>query len=262
MFLPNEVADQLRARKCASPTVAVRALGDVNGAAGEAHVIAAPPQLVVVSRRLGSDWQTTLHDLVEVTGLSVEGTAPELRLVWTVAESTYDVAIPSYSSGAAEELCALWLKGRQLAGKDLSVKAKEKLAPKVDPIPDELSPVLVLSASLQAMLQADDLVCEEELRLVERLIERPAMIEQGGALLRALGVDGLLARLGEGVLDEPQKQCLLANLYELAMVDGRLRSTEVTLLDKFRETLGVDRERCMTLEQVLRTKNDLSVFSY
>jgi len=34
------------------------------------------------------------------------------------------------------------------------------------------------------------------------------------------------------------------------------------LLDKFRETLGVDRERCMTLEQVLRTKNDLSVFSY
>ena len=142
------------------------------------------------------------------------------------------------------------------------MKAKGKMAPKVDLIPDELSPVLVLSAALQAMLQADDLVCEEELRLVERLIERPAMIEQGGVLLRALGVDGLLARLGEGVLDEPQKQCLLANLYELAMVDGRLRSTEVTLLDKFRETLGVDRERCMTLEQVLRTKNDLSVFSY
>jgi uncharacterized tellurite resistance protein B-like protein len=81
-------------------------------------------------------------------------------------------------------------------------------------------------------------------------------------LLRSLGVDGLLARLGEGLLDEPQKQCLLANLYELAMVDGRLRASEVTLLDTFRQTLGVDRERCAVLEQVLRTKNDLSVFSY
>ena len=65
-----------------------------------------------------------------------------------------------------------------------------------------------------------------------------------------------------GVLSEPQKQCLMANLYELAMVDGHLRASEVGLLDQFRAVLGMDRERCLELEQVLRTKNDLSVFSY
>jgi uncharacterized tellurite resistance protein B-like protein len=260
MLLPGEVLTLVEAQNCARPDVAVRTLGDINGSVGEAYVVAAPPQLLVASRRLGSEWQLTVYPLTEVTDCRVEGEGMELRLAWSVPERDYDLPIPSHAEQSAQRMCGLWLRARQREGKDL--KKRPAADKKAAETPTEITPVLALSAALQAMLMADNMAADEEWRLVERLIERPATIEQGAALFRKLGVDGLLARLGEGLLDEPQKQCLLANLYELAMVDGRLRASEVTLLDKFRETLGVDRERCAVLEQVLRTKNDLSVFSY
>jgi uncharacterized tellurite resistance protein B-like protein len=228
---------------------------------GEAYVVMAPPQFVVVSRRMGSEWQVASHELTEIEDCRLEGEEWDLYLAWSVADREYVLPIPSRDRDEAEELCALWLHSRQQAGKDLRKRATKPARPKVVAIPEELTPVLALSAALQAMLMADEKAADEEWQLVQRLIERPITIEQGAALLRSLGVDGFLKRL-EGVLSEPQKQCVLANLYELAMVDGHLRASEVTLLDKFRQTLGMDREQCAQLEQVLRTKNDLSVFSY
>jgi uncharacterized tellurite resistance protein B-like protein len=260
MLLPGEIHALIEAQKCARPDVAVRTLGDINGSVGEAYIAVAPPQLLVASRRLGSEWQLAVYELADVTDFRLQGGGLDLRLAWSVADRDYDLPIPSHALEAAERICGLWLQARQREGKDL--KKRQTARKKATAAPTEITPVVALSAALQAMLLADNMAADEEWQLVQRLIERPAAVEEGAALVRELGEDGLLTRIGEGLLDEPQKQCLLANLYELAMVDGRLRASEVTLLDKFRQTLGVDRERCAVLEQVLRTKNDLSVFSY
>jgi len=260
MFLPSELKSRLHFRDETPIQASLRTLGDMNGAVGEAYVVLAPPLLVVISRRLGSDWQEAHYQLAEVTELVVVGESPDLRLTWAVPERTFDLAIPSYEQATAQQLHDCWLQARQLTGQDLAQQATKPKKPREDELP-ALTSVLAFSASLQAMLLVDEVASGEELRLVERLIERPAAIEQGAELLHALGAEGLLARLA-GVLDEPQRQCLLANLYELAMVDGHLRASEMALLDQFRAVLGVDPERCRQLEQVLRTKNDLSVFTY
>ncbi len=258
MFLPSELQSRLQFQDGVQVQLVLRTLSDVNGAVGEAYVVLASPLLTVASRRLGSDWQEIHYELTAVTDLVVHADSPDCRLAWTVPERAFDLPIPSYEQAAAEELRARWLQARQLAGQDLAQPAPAKRKAKKLP---ELTPVVAFSASLQAMLLVDGTASDEELRLVERLIERPAVVDQGAELLRALGQKELLAKL-VGVLSEPQKQCLMANLYELAMVDGRLRASEVGLLDQFRAVLGMDRERCLELEQVLRTKNDLSVFSY
>lgn len=260
MFLPSELKSRLHFRDDTPIQAALRTLGDMNGAVGEAYVVLAPPLLVVISRRLGSDWQEAHYQLVEVTDLVVGGESPDLRLAWSVPERTFDLAIPSYEQATAQQLRDCWLQARQLTGQDLAQQSAKPKKPREADLP-ALTPVLAFSACLQAMLLVDGVASSEELRLVERLIERPAAIEQGAELLHALGTEGLLARL-EGLLDEAQQHCLLANLYELAMVDGHLRASEVTLLDQFRTVLGIDPARCLQLEQVLRTKNDLSVFTY
>ena len=122
-----------------------------------------------------------------------------------------------------------------------------------------LVPRVALSASLHAMANADGQANELELAEVERMLGGGTSVDEGASFLRQRGVDGLLAGLN-AALNPAQKRCLLANLLGVAMVDGLLRSAEVTLADRFKSALAVSDAEFEGIHEVLLAKYSLAVF--
>lgn len=125
--------------------------------------------------------------------------------------------------------------------------------------PEEMTPMLIFCAAIQAMVKADRHLAAQELAWIqERMIDTNAL-RRGGAWLRDHGVDKLLA-LAKEELTKPQRRCLYSNLIALAMADGAYRSKEAELIDTFRQGLEITDKHHDTVFDVLMARNNLSVF--
>lgn len=123
-----------------------------------------------------------------------------------------------------------------------------------------MAPMVIFSASLQAMASADGEFGRDEQTLLWQLVDDPEMASEGANLLQRDGVDTVM-RYAAMTLNEAQKICLMANLLKVAMVDGVLRSREQALLEQFRVELGVEDAHWQGLHHALMVKNDLTVFA-
>ena len=125
---------------------------------------------------------------------------------------------------------------------------------------EELSPLVAFCAGLHAMANADSREDQVELECIARVLADEDILYQGRNYLEHHGVEHLLARLRQ-VLSEPQRRCLMANLFAMAMSDGLLRSREQELLGRFRMQLEIGDAEYERLYESLLTKDKLSVFA-
>lgn len=75
-----------------------------------------------------------------------------------------------------------------------------------------------------------------------------------------VAADDLLSQLG-AVLDKTQKQCLMANVIAVAMVDGALQGEEQECLQRFKQAMEISPEEYAALYDVLLLKNNLTVLA-
>ena len=119
---------------------------------------------------------------------------------------------------------------------------------------------MVFCAALQLLVQVDGTVDPEEQHLANRIIGDPALANQANEWLREHGQDALLTALPK-LLDRDQALCLLANLIEIAMVDGLLRSRERELLEAVQKALALTDNDYQAMYDILLIKNNLAVFT-
>jgi uncharacterized tellurite resistance protein B-like protein len=255
------------------PTVVARALTDIHGATGETYLALGRNHLFVFSTKLGSECQQIHCALDSITAFERENNTPfDTGVHIDCGTQSWSLPVPSCETEALDTMIAAWR--RKTAGRpDRHARAEaddgtpahkdnEQSPPTNNSQPAPvLSPVIAFSAALHAMMRADETAGAEELHLLNRLIERPAAVEKGVRFLDSCGLDALLDEL-PALLNNPQKACLYANLAELAMVDGKLKTSEKRLLDSFRTALGITPGESEQLDHVLNVKNDLSVFEY
>lgn len=125
-----------------------------------------------------------------------------------------------------------------------------------DPVPE---PLTALAACMKHIAASDNKTGEPEQRLIEAVCQNnPRMIHRAESFFHRYSFSELLERIE---LDEQQRLCFLANLYELAMSDGALRSCEQRLIDEFVRLKKVSPENAATIREVLLIKNQLSVLA-
>jgi len=122
-----------------------------------------------------------------------------------------------------------------------------------------ISPLVLLCASLQALIYADGKVEAVENDYLTRITTDQGLIEESLEYWRMAGTRELMSE-ADRTLSPIQKLCLVANLLDCAMADGVFSSGEKRLIEGFRVALGIDEENFGAVAETMLLKNDLSLF--
>ena len=257
MYLPVDLGDQVEKHCGSAPKAAARALYDLDGNLGESYAVATDHWLVLFSKRVGSEFTSQRFPMEEIADMAINDDRAFLYLDIMVAGKKFHLKFSSWDRGDLEQITDLWTEqsGRLAVEGETPIKTAST-APNA---PATLSPLTAFCASVHAMIQADGHVDQVELNILQNAVPSRPEIEAGKHYLSQVGQESLLARLREA-LDSPQRLCLLANLIDVAMADGLLRSKEQRLLDQFREALNISEVDYQSLFDTLRIENQLAVF--
>lgn len=122
--------------------------------------------------------------------------------------------------------------------------------------PDQLTPLTAFCAGIHAMLQADAKTDEVELEWLSQRIPDQTAIQEGCSWLAHHGPEQLMQTLPD-LMSMQQRECLLCNQISVAMTDGVLRSSEQEIIEKFRASMQLKKERFQSIFDVLLIKNRL-----
>jgi len=260
------------ARFAAGPAqVTLRALADVEGHLGETHLASDGRGLYLYSRRVGQPVRPMHWPLGDLHGADIHEDVSFARLRLKLAEADYSLKFALTSRADLEDFIRVWQcvyashasnsHHATLPPIDDAVTVADAPPPGLATVPaGELTPILAFSATLYYLMEADGAVDSDEREMVERIIGDRALGERARAWLRTHGGEALMDTLGQ-LLNRDQALCLMANLLEVAMVDGLLRSREQHLLERAQLALGLTEHDYHAIYDVLLIKNNLAVFT-
>jgi uncharacterized tellurite resistance protein B-like protein len=124
---------------------------------------------------------------------------------------------------------------------------------------DVSAPFDVLISALMFAATIDRDIDEREERYIKNVCKpRPESFDRAHAYYEGHSPEDLLGLLP--ALDETQKLCLLANVIEIAMVDGVLHTAEQEFVKRMASVMGIADDVTERLRDVLLLKNQTSVF--
>lgn len=281
MKMPSDIQAAYDRLSDNTPPLAVaRALADIEGNLGEAYTVTDGKTLYIFSKRLGEPHKSLSFPLDELDDLEIEQDRPFVFLKIHGDQGVLRLKYGSLDSDDLQTFVNFWNEHRpsQSDQEDDQQDEAEAATPAPPPLPSEvkqqpdpdaedaaddvppLTAFVGFAAALQSMIEVDGSVDGEETHLLNRMIDRPDVVTSAIKYLRAHGPERLRMALSL-ILDHKQKLCLMANLLELSMVDGYLKSSEQELLRAYVDQLGIDEEEYQKLYEVLGVKNNLSIFA-
>ena len=123
-----------------------------------------------------------------------------------------------------------------------------------------LSPALVLAVALLYMMAADGEIEEAESSQLQSVVgNNDALLSAALAYVQAVSIETFLDKAPE-VLSQQDKQCILVNVFDSLLADGRADEEELALFGQIRSAFGVAEAGFKHAMRVIRLKNDKSVF--
>jgi len=264
-FLPDKVKERLKeALGGRIPGIIARASGDLLGEPGEGYVIAEGNDLVMYTRRLGEAAFREIRAALDrdVRDFRTEKEGGQGILLVTVGDDAYRIKGSSFEIRELEPVIRRWQAARGGEGDAMAAApAASSSPPAARPPPAGLTPMMGLAAALMHVAMADGKVAPEEDRYIIDVCQGDqGLLQAALAHFKAHSYAGLLAAL-HGMLSHEQKLCILANLLELGMSDGSLRSGEQLMMREFMTAMELSEDELETIRQVLVIKNRTSVLS-
>ena len=123
-----------------------------------------------------------------------------------------------------------------------------------------LSPALVLAVALLYMMAADGEIEEAESSQLQSVVgNNDALLSAALAYVQAVSIEAFLEKAPE-VLSQQDKQCILVNVFDSLLADGRADQEELALFGQMRSAFGVTEAAFKHSVRVITLKNDKSVF--
>ncbi len=239
------------------PQAVVRALRDLNGNLGETYFFANSFAFYCYSGTLDQPHQFYEFPLVQISSLEINEDPPFAYLTMTFHEASYSFKFAHFDLSRVSHLRAIWLKQHpeyiDRASPGISVTS-----PAADPS-RTVTPIIQFCAALQALIHVDNHESSEELHTLTLMLGDPAVVRAGYELWQQQGTATLLDGLGQ-TFTEPQKLCLMANLLNIAMIDGVLNAAEKQFIEAARDVFDISLEQTNSLIDALIIKNNLTVF--
>ncbi len=252
MKIPSDINSDFNSRTgSAEPAIAVRALTDIDGNVGETYILGASDRLVFYSAKIANDF--TCHSLTygEIQEIDVSEDRPFAYLGFRSSDQVTRLKCARYDIDDLLQIKHAWEQSG--GGADVAV------TPGTTSVGRSESPYIALSAAIHALIKADASKSPEEEKKRELIIGDPELIRKGIEYCNQREVDQLIIDLNAD-LSQPQKLCLIANLLEVAMIDGVLTGNEKALIEKMREAFGLQTDEVNNIFDVLVVKNKLKIF--
>lgn len=120
----------------------------------------------------------------------------------------------------------------------------------------EISPMLGLVIMMMFVATVDNDIADEEQEFITRFCADDKLYNKAYEYYQKNTFEDTLGALR---LNEQQKMCYLANLLELAMVDGAFDSREQKIIEHFAQAADLLDSQAQTIRDVLLIKNQLSI---
>jgi uncharacterized tellurite resistance protein B-like protein len=248
-FLPEKIKSFLASAKPGEPALCVvRGSGGFSGEPGESYVAVYADMLFLFGKSFGE--KDFINRKVDYVTDAPEFSLHQEKFSCTLELNLADGKLKMRLSSLEAENCSNLLKQ---FGLDAETPPAVPVEVDNDVLPD---PLTALAACMKHIAASDNEVTEPELRLIEGVCQNnQEVLARAESYFRRYSFIGILDKIK---LDEQQKLCFLANLYELAMSDGMLRSAEQHLINEFVRIKEIDPEKAGTVREVLLIKNQLS----
>ena len=123
-----------------------------------------------------------------------------------------------------------------------------------------LSPALVLAVALLYMMAADGEIEEAESSQLQSVVgNNDALLSAALAYVQSVPIEAFLEKAPE-VLSQQDKLCILVNVFDSLLADGRADQEELDLFGQMRSAFGVTEASFKNSVRVITLKNDKSVF--
>ena len=247
------------------PSAALRVFRTLSGQAGEGWLATWSEGIVFLGRQPETAPQRLRFDWREVTGLEIRDQPFGADICLATLDETWLLPFSRQDRPLAERL-----RGQRpppdaaLNGPPPLPETPEGKLPRTFARPHERKyqpNVVYFAAAMLALAHADNAMTDSELTTISRIFEQRECIVQGRRVLKACSLEELFQTIDK-IFTLEQKKCLLANLLDLAAVDGAKDARENAILTQCRHILKIPETLWQWLEDANRIKNDLSVFSY
>ncbi|QSH41133.1 TerB family tellurite resistance protein [Lentisphaerota bacterium ZTH] len=250
-FLPEKIKQQLAdLEQQDKPICVIRGSGGFNGDPGESYIVPYPGGIYLFDRKFSErDFFGRKADYTDLTELTLDkeqfsailllcaGEEERVRLKLSRAEVDNVIALLNFAKRFPE------IQELIVDGTDTTVLSG-------------ICPKTGFMTLLMFIAAADDAIAEEEQQYLNKLCDNDInLYNTAKDYYEKMKYEELIDKLD---LDCQQKLCCLANMFELAMSDGILSSSEQKLIDIFVDRAGIDDSEAETVREVLLLKNQLS----
>ena len=266
MKIPQEIlADFSKRKALEKPKFTVRGLTDMNGNIGETFILAANNFLLCYSGKFSEEYKCFEYNFTEIHNVRLEEERPFAYLAFEHKRQPTRLKFAVFDLKILEKIKGCWEhvykeKRAEQPSTPITIEGVgEENVSTQNASFSGLTPMLGLCACLQALIHIDSEVVEEERKKLTLVVDNHQLLKEGRDCWQKVGTNQLISDL-RSLLSPAQKRCLLANLLEVAMVDGLLHEREKVFIEKLRTALDVDVSEFNTIFDVLLTKNNLTIF--
>ena len=248
-FLADKIKAQLaELQPGKAPLCVIRGSGGFNDESGESYIIPYDEVIYLFNRKFSDpDFEARCADFADVGEILLNHEAFSAVLSIQVGSDTVTLKISSIEIQNATLMLEQFEKIRDIKAKVVQGQSGDG---------SQISPLLGLVAMLMFIAAGDGEIADEEQELISRFCGDDKLYNQAYDWYRDKTFEETIAALE---LNEQQKMCCLANILELAMVDGAYDSREQKLVKSFTDAIGLPEDKIRTIEKVLLIKNQLSV---
>ncbi len=276
-FLPMKVKDELKRRFADKiPITVARTSGSLEGDTGEGYAIAFDDKVVFFSRKTGENEFSVRDAAGDIASAKIRREGFNIFMDANLGGKGYNIR---FSSSEQEDIAKIADKfipaaktGNAGAGETHADEAprNQEANPPEDGVhsadtrivedhgPLRVAPGVLLAAGMMFIAKSDENIAKEEDFYITSLLNYDKeVLRKALEYFRMNDFDAFLR--DSRPLDEAQRLCILANMIEIAMKDGKFTGTEQKMISRFVTELGVDNSFFDTIKEVLLIKNRTSI---
>ncbi len=267
MEIPEAILRDLRTR---TPTVqqiiTLRALSDLNNALGETYLFADRASFIVYAGKLKEELkETRLYRYTDILNATMRKSEPFIFVELMAPGETLKIKFAEYDFNKVNSFLKFWKKAADTPDNppppSIENSRTEMFLREPEKAPEPKFDVVTgFSAALHAMVHIDNEAAAAELEDLKLILKDPEILDAGLRYWKHFGSAAVIEHLTR-VMTLPQKQCLLANMVEIAMIDGILKQEELDYLNYVCTSLQIDNATYEYIFNVLLMKNNMSVFA-
>ena len=248
-FLSDRIKTQLlELQTDRKPLCVIRGSGGFNDEPGESYIIPFSDVIYLYNRKFSDpEFEVKSVGIADIEHLLLKQEAFSALLSIDVGNDITNLKISSAEIQNAELMLEKFENCKDV---------EEQFATSEICNEDQISPLLGLAIILMFIATIDDDIADEEQEFIIKFCADDELYNKACEYYQNNTFEQTLGALA---LNEQQKMCYLANMIELAMVDGAFDSREQKMIKRFAQAADLTEAQVRTIRDVLLVKNQLSI---